>query len=175
MHATSILTVAWLTTSCSGVPGLAVDPIMELQSAALTPGIVLPEMKGPIHQVRLLVDIDGRGPGRGTLVFDPNLPEFDEFGTHVGGLNTPYVKRKGGPLRPVELACVIEFVKEGPDSQDGTGKWLLFRLSAPKLRSNLFVSTRGPMLEGGPARLLVVIDGKVRSVVDMTRFGLALP
>jgi len=145
------------------------DPIMELQSEALTPGLVLGEMKEPIHQVRLLVDIDGNGPGRGTLVLDPNTPEFDDFGRLVGGIVTPQVSgNKRGPLRTVELTCDITFVKEGPD------KWLLFRLTGPKITSTLFVATRGSILEGGPARL-VVIDKKVKSVVDMTRYGLAIP
>lgn len=145
------------------------DPIMELQSEALTPGLALGEMKEPIHQVRLLVDIDGKGPGRGTLVLDPNTPEFDDFGRLVGGIVTPQVSgNKRGPLRAVELACDITFVKEGAD------KWLLFRLTGPKITSTLFVATRGSILEGGPARL-VVIDKKAKSVVDLTRYGLAIP
>jgi len=164
-----------LAATCLAIISAAepIDPIMELQSGALTPGLVLGEMRGPIHQVRLLVDIDGRGPGRGMLILDPNTPEFDEFGTHIGGLDTPYVKKKGGPLRPVELECEITFVKEGP--HNGVGKWLLFRIKGPKITSTLFVSTLGSILEGGPARLLVVDDKKVKSVVDLTRFGLVVP
>ena len=166
-----------LTATCLAIVSVAgpINPAMELQSAALTPGLVLGEMREPIHQVRLFVDINGRGPGRGTLVLDPNAPEFDEFGTHVGGLDTPYVKKKGGPLHPVELACEIKFVKEEAVNKDGVGKWLLFRLSGPMISSTLFVATRGPILEGGPARLLVVDDKKVKSVVDLTRFGLLAP
>lgn len=153
-----------------------INPIIELQSGALTPGLVLTEMREPIHQVRLLVDIpDGKGPGRGTLILDPNTPEFDEFGSHVGGLDTPYVKRKGGSLRPVELACEITFVKEEEANKDGVGKWFLYRLRGPKLSSNLYVATLHSILEGGPARLIVLENDKVKSVVDLIRFGLVLP
>jgi hypothetical protein len=151
------------------------QPDVELQSAALTPGIVLGEMREPIHQVRLIVDYDGKGPGKGKLVLDPNAPEFDEFGEHVGGLDTPYVKRKGGPLRPFELECEITFVKESADDKRGVGKWFLYRLSGPKLTSTLYVATRNSVLEGGPARLVVIEGGKVKSVVALTRFGLAIP
>jgi hypothetical protein len=151
-------------------------PSIELQSGPLTPGLVLGELREPIHQVRLLVDIkDGTGPGRATLILDPNTPEFDEFGRHVGGLDTPYVKRKGGPLRPVELNCEIAFVKEEAENQDPGGKWRLYRLRGPTLSSNLYVATLHSILEGGPARLIVMENGKARSVVDLTRFGLVPP
>lgn len=153
-----------------------IHPSIELQSRPLTPGLILAEMREPIHQVRLLIDIpNGKGTGRGTIIFDPNSPEFDEFGRHVGGLDTPYVKRKGGPLRPVELDCEITFVKEEAENQDPVGKWSLYRLRGPKLSSNLRVATLHSILEGGPARLIVLENDKVKSVIDLTRFGLVLP
>jgi hypothetical protein len=153
-----------------------INPSIELQSGPLTPGLVLTEIREPIHQVRLLVDIkDGTGPGRATLILDPNTPEFDEFGRHVGSLETPYVKQKGGPLRPVVLYCEIAFVKEEPKNQDTVGKWRLYRLRGSKLSSNLYVATLHSILEGGPARLIVIENGKAKSVVDLTRFGLLLP
>ena len=173
MRSLASLTAACLVIAPSGA-ALA-QPDVELQSAALTPGIVLGEMREPIHQVRLIVDYDGKGPGKGKLVLDPNAPEFDEFGEHVGGLDTPYVKRKGGPLRPFELECEITFVKESADDKRGVGKWFLYRLSGPKLTSTLYVATRNSVLEGGPARLVVIEGGKVKSVVALTRFGLAIP
>jgi hypothetical protein len=153
-----------------------IAPSIELQSGPLTPGLVLTEIREPIHQVRLLIDIkDGKGPGRATLILDPNTPEFDEFGRHVGGLDTPYVKRKGGPRHPVELDCEIAFVKEEAENQDPGGKWRLHRLRGPRLSSNLYVATLHSILEGGPARLIVMENGKAKSVVDLTRFGLVLP
>src|SRR4051794_34996285 len=117
MRCPAFLTVAVFVIAPSGAA--PAQPDVELQSAALTPGIVLGELREPIHQVRLIVAYDGRGPGKGTLVLDPNAPEFDEFGEHVGGLDTPYVKRKGGPLRPLELECEIAFVKESADDRRG--------------------------------------------------------
>jgi hypothetical protein len=152
-----------------GVPTLAqsITPNIELQSGPLTPPLVLDESQRPVHQVRLVVDSDGK---RGTLILDPNVPEFDEFGAHIGGLQTPYVRTKGGPLPMRELGCVIEFVKAGRE------KWLLFRLTGAKITSPLLVATRGPILDAGPARLLVLGgDKRVKTVIDLTRYGLVLP
>jgi hypothetical protein len=152
-----------------GAPTYAqpITPNIELQSGPLTPPLLLGESQRPVHQVRLIVDGDGR---RGTLILDPNVPEFDEFGTHIGGLQTPYVRAKGGPLSTMELGCVIEFVKAGRE------KWLLFRLRGAKITSPLLVATRGPILDAGPARLLVLGgDKRVKSVIDLTRYGLVLP
>jgi hypothetical protein len=129
--------------------------------------VVLAESWQPIHQIRLLVDSDGK---RATLILDPNVPEFDEFGNLVGGILTPQSEGKHGALSAVELGCVIEFVKAGGE------KWLLFRVTGPKINSPLLIATRGPILDAGPARLLVLGgDKRVKTVVDLTRYGLVLP
>ena len=142
-------------------------PLMELQTEALTPGLVLEESRRPVHQIRLLVESDGK---HGTLVLDPNVPEFDEFGGLIGGVQTPQAIGKGGGLPTVQLACAIEFVKSGED------KWLLFRLKGEKITSLLLIATRGPILDAGPARVLVLgRDKKVSTVIAMTRYGLAVP
>jgi hypothetical protein len=147
-----------------------ITPNIELQSEPLTPGLVLDESRRPIHQIRLLVEVDGKGGGRGTLVLDPNVPEFDEFGGLVGGIQTPQVQGKGGALPAVELPCVIEFIKAGRD------KWLLFRLRGPGITSPLWLATRGCIGEAGPARSLVLGgDKKVKAVVALTQYGLAVP
>jgi T5SS/PEP-CTERM-associated repeat protein/autotransporter-associated beta strand protein len=151
------------------VPAYAqtIAPNIELQSGPLTPALVLGESRRPVHQIRLLLDHDGK---RGTLILDPNVPEFDEFGAHRGGLQTPNVRSKPGPLPAVELPCDIEFVKPGPE------KSLLFRLTGAKITSPLRVATRGPILDAGPARLLVLgRDKRVNTVIDMTRYGLVVP
>jgi hypothetical protein len=54
-----------------------VSPIIELQSEALTPALVIDESRRPVYQIRLVVDADGK---HGTLILDPNVPVFDEFG-----------------------------------------------------------------------------------------------
>jgi len=147
-----------------------ITPNVELQSEPLTPGLVLDESRRPIHQIRLLAEVDGKGGGRGTLVLDPNVPEFDEFGGLVGGIQTPQVRGKGGALPAVELGCVIEFIKAGPD------KWILFRLRGPKITSPLLLATRGSIGDGGPSRLLVLGgDKKVKAVVALTQYGLVVP
>ncbi len=144
-----------------------VMPNIELQSAPLTPALVLDESRRPVHQVRLLVESDAK---HGTLILDPNAPEFDEFGDLVGGIVTPQSGGKHGVLPAIELKCVIDFVKEGRE------KWLLFRLTGAKITSPMLVATRGPILDAGPARFLVLGDDKkVKTVIDLTRYGLLVP
>ena len=88
----------------------------------------------------------------------------------MGGILTPQSGGKHGALPAVELGCVIEFIKEGRE------KWLLFRLTGAKIKSPLLIATRGPILDAGPARLLVLGgDKRVKTVVDLTRYGLVLP
>jgi hypothetical protein len=144
-----------------------IRPNIELQSEPLTPAVTMEESQRPVHQVRLLVDSDGK---RGTRILDPNVPEFDEFGGLVGGIQTPHSGGKHGALPTMELGCVIEFVKAGRE------KWLLFRLTGAKISSPLLVATRGPILDAGPARLLVLGgDKRVKTVIDLTRYGLVVP
>jgi hypothetical protein len=163
-----VLTTAFLALVSSGATDQGpITPNIELQSEPLTPGVDLQESRRPVHQIRLLVDSDGK---RGTLILDPNVPEFDEFGHLVGGILTPQSTGKHGALPAVELECVIEFMKAGRE------KWLLFRLTGAKITSPLLVATRGPILDAGPARLLVLGgDKRVKTVVDLTRYGLVLP
>jgi hypothetical protein len=144
-----------------------IAPNLELQSEPLTPGLVLDESPRPISQIRLLVEPDGK---RGTLILDPNVPEFDEFGSLVGGIETPQVRGKGGALPTVELECAIESLKAGQD------KWLLFRLKGPKITSPLRLATRGCIGDAGPARLLVLGgDQKVKTVIALRHYGLVVP
>jgi hypothetical protein len=160
--------VAWCAFVLSGATTAEpVRPDVELQSEALTPGLVLSESRRPVHQVRLLVEATA---GRGALVLDPNVPEFDESGGLVGGIRTSQAGKEGGPLRVVELRCVIASMTAGPDG------WLLFRLEGPKITSSLRLATRGRVGEGGPARLLVLgADKKVKTVVRLMQSGLAVP
>ena len=51
--------------------------------------------------------IEGEGKP-GTLVLDPNFPEFDEFGSLVDGIQAPSAGEGGGALPAVELRWVIE-------------------------------------------------------------------
>jgi hypothetical protein len=140
---------------------------MELQTDALVPALEFRESKRPVHQVRLLVDGDGK---HGTLILDPNIPEFDDFGELMGGVQTPYARGKGGPLPRIELRCGIELVKGNDD------RWLLFRIKDDKIATRVMIATRGPILDSGPARLLVLgNDRKVKAVISMSRYGIAVP
>jgi hypothetical protein len=165
--------VRCLTTICIALMSSganAHEPLMpniELQSGPLTPAVILSESRRPVHQVRLLVENDAK---HATLILDPNVPEFDEFGELVGGIVTPQSGGKRGMLPAIELKCVIELVKSGRE------KWLLFRLTGAKITSPILVATRGPILDAGPARFLVLGDDKrVKTVIDLTRYGLVLP
>lgn len=163
-----LLSTACLTLNSFGATAQEpIAPNVELQSGPLTPALVLDESRRPVHQIRLLVDSDAK---RGTLILDPNVPEFDEFGDLVGGILTPQSRGKHGVLPAIELRCVIELVKEGRE------KWLLFRLTGAKINSPILIATRGPILDAGPAHFLVLGDDKrAKTVIDLTRYGLAVP
>jgi hypothetical protein len=168
MRAAVALAVARFALVLSGaIADEPIRPTVELQSGPLTPGLVLDESRQPVHQVRLLVEGEGNPA---TLVLDPNVPESDEFGGLVGGIQTPEVGRRGEALPAVELRRVVEPVKPGP------GRWLLFRLKGPKITSSLSLATRGHIGEAGPARFLVLgADKKVKTVVGLTQYGLVVP
>src|SRR4051794_31837840 len=107
MRRTVVLTAARFALVSSGATAHGpITPNIELQPEPLTPGLVLDKTRPPVHQIRLLVKVDGKGMGgRGTLVLDANIPEFDEFGRLVGGIKTPQNSGsgRGGALPAVEL------------------------------------------------------------------------
>ena len=145
----------------------SITPLIELQSGPLTPGLELADSPRTIHQIRLIVDAKLKS---GKLILDGNHPEFNEFGDLVGGLHSPDVRGKGDARLMVEIACSIELVKERVDG------WRLYRIGGRELLSRLRVATRGSIDDGGPARLVVVGQGdKVATVVECTRYGLAVP
>ena len=144
-----------------------ITPLIELQSGPLLPGLVLEESRRPIHQIRLVVDATLR---RGTLILDGNHPEFDEFGELVKGIQTPHVRAKGDESLILKFDCTIDMVKEGE------GKWRLYRVGGPKIRTPLRIATRGSIADGGPARVVILgPEDKVIAVVKCTRYGLAIP
>jgi hypothetical protein len=149
-----------------------IQPLLELQSEALTPPLPLVESKKPVHQVRLLADVGRPGISRGTLVLDPNTPAFDEFGELAGGIVTPAVRSKPGRLPSVNIACQIEPVQ----TPGGQHDWHLYRLVSAELKTPLHISTRGPITNSGPARLLVLDkDDRVELVIPLTRYGVVEP
>ena len=166
-HLRCLTTVCLALISSGAKAQEPVKPNIELQSGPLTPAVILEESRRPVHQVRLLVESDAK---HGTLILDPNVPVFDEFGDLVGGIVTPQSGGKHGVQPAFELRCVIEFLKEGRE------KWLLFRLTGAKITSPILIATRGPILDAGPARFLVLGDDKkVKTVIDLTRYGLLVP
>jgi hypothetical protein len=166
-HVPVLATVCLALVSSRPYAHAPVTPNIELRSGPLTPALVLDECRRPLYQIRLLVEGDGK---RGTLILDSNAPEFDEFGELVGGILTTPSGAKHGALPATELECVIERVKSGRE------KWLLFRLAGAKITSPLLVATRGRILDAGPARLLVLGgDKRVKTVIEMTRYGLVVP
>jgi hypothetical protein len=144
-----------------------ITPLIELQSAPLTPGLVLDESPRPIHQIRLVVDATLR---HGMLILDGNQPEFNEFGELVGGIQTPQVRANGKATLVLEFGCTIELVKEGSE------KWRLYGVNGPRISTPLRIATRGSIADGGPARLVVLgPDDEAKAVVECTRYGLVIP
>jgi hypothetical protein len=131
------------------------------------PALVLDEFPRPIHQIRLVVDAK---MAKGILVLDGNLPEFDEFGGLIGGIQTPHVRGKGDPKLISEARCTIELVKEGTD------RWHLYRIDNLKMCNSFHIATKGLIADGGPARFVVLTsDDKVHAVIACTPYGLVVP
>ena len=62
MRGAVVLMAACLALVSSGVTADGpITPKVELQSEPLTPGLVLDESRRPIHQIRLLAEVDGKG------------------------------------------------------------------------------------------------------------------
>ena len=144
-----------------------ITPLIEFQSGPLTPALVLDDVSRPIHQIRLVVDAK---LASGILILDGNSPQFDEFGDLVGGLQTPHVRGKGDPKLISELRCTIDLLKEG------SGKWRVYQIQSSKIGKTLRLATRGPLAEGGSARILLLrSDEKISAVIQCTPYGLVVP
>lgn len=137
-------------------------PDIEVQSGPITPGLVLEESRRPVHQVRLQFDAKLE---KGRLLLDANTPIFDAFGTLVGGIITPQTVDQAGPLPVIELPCTVELSK-------AKGKWHLYRVVGPKIKTPLCIATKGALGEAGPTRVIIYDDDKnIASVIDCTQYG----
>jgi hypothetical protein len=98
---------------------------------------------------------DGRTFRRGTLVLEPNAPNFDEFG----------FRTTNGTLPPVKLECTLNLLKTrdilrqrqaGVVAVSVPEEWLLNEIQGPKITSRLFLAKRAnsPSIDGA-YRLLV--------------------
>ena len=142
-----------------------------LTSAAFAPGVPLPEGVNPVHSVRLEIDADAAGEGKGTLTFSCTPPNYDEYGDLVTGRETDTVDRSRKTAKPdVSLDCTVEFVSKGFVGRVNTPPTprLVFKITGPKITTAFTFVTAGPGLESG--RLLVPHpDGRPEYVVEMTR------
>ena len=81
----AVLVATWFPLALAGLDAdEPIVPLIELQSEPLTPGLVLDECPRAIHQVRIVVDAKLE---RGTLILDPNIPEFEQFVHHRASLS----------------------------------------------------------------------------------------
>src|SRR5262245_59197557 len=140
-------------------PAVAESPKtrVELKTDYFSPGLTLAESKHPVHGVRIVVETNAKGEGKGklTLLLDP--ANYDEYGDFVTGRETDDVDRKRTKpyIPPIELDCSTEFVKAGSIGRVNQSpiKRSIFRVTGPKISSPLYIATEGPGLIGG--RLLV--------------------
>jgi hypothetical protein len=169
---TAILLAAACVACLVPAPGDdAPKPNVVLRSATVSPGVPMPEAKGPVYAVALDAVTNAKGEGKGTLTLTVTPPNYDEYGDFVTGRETDNVARpprtKDQPA--VALECKIELEKKGwvgRVNQSPTER-SLFRLTGPKIRSTLYIATAGPGLASG--RLLVHDkNDRVEYVVELT-------
>jgi hypothetical protein len=104
------------------------------------------------------------------LILDGNSPEFDEFGDLVGGLQTPHVRGKGDAKLILEFRCTIDLLKRS------SGKWRIYQIQSSKTGKSLRLATRGPLQNGGSARILVLDSSDtISAVIRCTPYGLLVP
>lgn len=163
--------VACLVPTPADDPPKATAPPVMLRSNTLSPGVPLPEAKGPVYSVNLDATVTTKGEGKGTLTLHVNPPNYDEYGDHVTNTEVDHVARppRAKDQPPVVLECKIELEKIGFIGRVNTPptQRALFRITGPKIRSTLYIATTGPGLAGG--RLLVHDkNDRVEHVVEMT-------
>ncbi len=163
----NMLTAIVIFVGSTTIADEPITPLIEFQSGPLTPALVLEDVSESIHQIRFVVDAK---LASGVLILDGNSPEFNEFGELVGGLQTPHVRGKGDPKLILKIRCTIDLLKEG------SGKWRAYQIRSSKTGKSLRLACRGPLANGGPARILVLdSNDKVSAVIRCTPYGLVVP
>lgn len=161
-----ILTVGCLCFGQSISAATQKKSSLELFSAPIPVGFQLAESERRIYSVRLTAQVDEKGEGHGMLELDPNVPEFDEFGS----------PRVPSALPTVKIECTVKFEKKGRvqiEAGPPPEEWQLFRLSGAKITTALFIATRRGLSSG---RFLVGDEGhKVRFAVDVRTPSPPLP
>jgi hypothetical protein len=147
-----IATVLVLLAAGFPSPALAQPKLtkVELISGVLSPRVPLAESPKAVVQFTLVVSVDDKGEGPGTLILNPNTPSFTEMGDAA----------VTGKLRVVEVPCSLKFVKKGKVRAGPPGleeDWLLFEITSKKIKSRLFLAA--PTKEFRHGRLLIQFKG----------------
>lgn len=154
------------------------DVVLDMNSTAINPGLMMPEGKSEgITSIHLGGTLTQDGQGKGTLHFNPNSYEYDEFG--YGRLTSTL------PL--IKAECVLRFVKKGKLRIPESGRiaapeieveWSFYEITGPKLVSKLFLAIESREInQPRPSARLLVHNkqGKVKHVFYLQSPGLPEP
>ncbi len=152
------------------VPGLGEKEALVLESGLIHPGWPLAESTKGVFGIALVAEVVKGRFGRGTLVLEPNVPIFDDFGFRTTDSTRPFIR----------LECTLNLVKrrrirrrsgQGVEVVSHEEEWLLYKVQGPKITSRLFLAKRttSPAVSDPAYRLLVHDkEGKVQYAVDIS-------
>jgi hypothetical protein len=142
--------VAWKRGKNPNPPPPPPPVISEFDCPAFSLDLMLAESKQAIHRIHLKCQlVDG---GKATLILDPTVPKFNEFGEPIAGK----------PLDPVTLDGTMKLVKKDDKRQ-------LFAIRGPKITSRLYLAVHKDTLPWGDGRLMVHGDnGEVRRLIELS-------
>lgn len=137
---------------------------IELTGSVDGRGLPMAECDSGVHRIKLVIHVDKKGEGTGTLTLDATPNPVDEYGAPITVKADP----------PLKLECTLKLVgtkkalAEGPPGAPAVEvEWQLYEIRGPKIVSKLSLAreTRG---EWSYARFLwATKEGKDRTLVNL--------
>jgi hypothetical protein len=159
MRLTFALAVAFAGLARAGGPD---TPAVELSGTVDGRGLPMAECDSGVRRIKLIVNVDTKGEGTGTLVLDATPNPVDDYGFAITVKADP----------PARLDCTLKLVgskkvlAEGPPGAPAVEvEWRLYEITGPKIVSKLSLA-RPAGADWASARFLwATKEGKNRTLV----------